>query len=56
MEKNLQLHLQELLFGSADPVVSRKLSAWEEEGKIKKIAPRIYTGKIHEAPHLLCVS
>ena len=50
MEKNLQLHLQELLFGSADPVVSRKLSAWEEEGKIKKIAPRIYTGKIHEAP------
>src|SRR5947209_6184879 len=50
MEENLPLHLQEVLFGSADPVVSRKLSALEAAGKIKKIAPRIYTGKVHETP------
>lgn len=50
MEKDLPLHLQEVLFSSSDPVISRKLSSWEAAGKIKKIAPRLYTGKIHETP------
>jgi len=48
--KNLPIHLQEIIFGSSNPVISKKISKLEKEGKIKKIAPRLYTGKIDEEP------
>ncbi len=50
MEKSLPIHLQEVIFGSSETSVSKQISRLEEEGKIKKIAPRIYTGKIDEDP------
>ncbi len=33
----------EIIFSSSDPNVSRQITALEKEGKLKKIAPRIYT-------------
>lgn len=50
MEKTIPLHLQDLIFSSSDTALSAKISKLEKEGKIKKIAPRIYTGKINEDP------
>lgn len=50
MEKTLPIHLQEVIFGSSDPSISKQISKLEEAGKIKKIAPRIYTGKVNEDP------
>ena len=52
MEKN-PLHLQDIIFGSSAPVESARISRLEREGKIKKIAPRLYTGKVHETPETL---
>ena len=48
MEKNLPIHLQEVLFGSADKTESRKIASLEKQGLIKKIAPRIYTSNLEE--------
>ncbi len=50
VENILPIHLQEVIFGSSDSAISKQISRLEDEGKIKKIAPRIYTGKIDEAP------
>ena len=50
MENNLPIHLQEVIFGSSTPVISKKISKLEKEGKIKKIAPRLYTGKLDDKP------
>jgi len=46
VENNLPIHLQEVIFGSSDPETSRKISKLEEGGKLKKIAPRLYTGNL----------
>jgi len=51
MEKSIPLHLQEIIF--TDKNLSRQIGKWEKEGLIKKIAPLIYTGKIHETPEML---
>jgi hypothetical protein len=48
MEKNIPLHLQDIIFGSSDPALSSKISQLVEEGKVKKLAPRLYTGKIND--------
>lgn len=50
VENNLPMHLQEVIFGSSDSNISKKLSKLEKEGKIKKIAPRLYTGNLEENP------
>lgn len=34
---------KEIVFASSDPNISRRISALEKEGKLKKIAPRLYT-------------
>ncbi|MDL2247362.1 Fic family protein [Bacteroides sp. OttesenSCG-928-J23] len=34
---------KEIIFSSSDPNVSRQISKLEKEGKLKKIAPRLYT-------------
>jgi len=48
MENILPIHLQEILFSSPDSKVSKQLSKLSDEGKIKKIAPRIYTSNLIE--------
>tara|TARA_B100000809_G_C15051816_1_gene499176 strand:- start:639 stop:1004 length:366 start_codon:yes stop_codon:yes gene_type:complete len=50
MEKNGQLHLQEIIYGSADSTISRQISKLEKEGKIRKIASRIYTSNFEDTP------
>ncbi|MCB4234884.1 hypothetical protein LDL59_06595 [Kaistella anthropi] len=49
MEKNMQLRLQELIFSSSNPEVSREISKMENKGIIRKIAPRIYTSNLEES-------
>jgi Fic family protein len=50
VEKILPIHLQEVIFGSSDSSLSKQISKLEKQGKIKKIAPRIYSSNL-EAPH-----
>ena len=49
MEKNIPLHLQDIIFGSSDPAISGQISRYVREGKLKKIAPRLYTGKLNDS-------
>lgn len=50
MENNLPIHLQEVVFGSSDSGISRQISKLEKAGKIKKIAPRLYSGNLDAKP------
>lgn len=50
MEQNIPLHLQPVIFSSSDQLLSRQISKLEKEGKIRKIAPRIYTPNFQESP------
>ncbi|MCR9228294.1 MAG: Fic family protein [Flavobacteriaceae bacterium] len=50
MEKNAPLHLQEIIYGSSDSIVSRRISNWEKEGIIRNIASRIYTSNLEDSP------
>jgi hypothetical protein len=40
---------KEIVFASSDAVVSRKISQMEKSGKLKKIAPRIYTANLYDS-------
>ncbi len=44
------LHLQEIIYASLDSVTSRRISKWEDEGIVRKIAPRIYTSNLEDSP------
>lgn len=48
MDKDIPLHLQEIIFSSSDTTLSRKISRLEKEGKLRKLAPRIYTPNLKE--------
>lgn len=50
MEKNLPIHLQDIIFGSSDSKTSKLISKLEKEDHIKKIAPRLYTGNLADEP------
>lgn len=50
MEKNIPIHLREIIFGSSDSTISKKISKLEKNGEIRKIAPRIYTSNLNESP------
>ncbi len=50
MEKNKQLHLQELIFSSSNPEISRQISKLEKLGEIRKISPRVYSSNFEDAP------
>lgn len=50
MEKTIPIHLQEIIFASSNPALSSQISKLVEEGKVKKLAPRLYTGKINDRP------
>jgi hypothetical protein len=48
MDKSIPLYLQEIIFSSSDTTISRNIGKLEKEGKLKKIAPRIYTPLVDE--------
>lgn len=48
MENILPIHLQEVIFGSSDPKISKQIAKLQKEGKIRKIAPRIYSSNLTE--------
>jgi len=50
MDKNVPLHLQDIIFSSSDKAISRTISILLKEGKIRKIAPRIYTPQLDGDP------
>jgi len=50
MEKNIPIHLQEIIFGSSDSTISKKISKLQKSGEIRKIAPRIYSSNLTESP------
>jgi hypothetical protein len=50
METNPTLRLQEIMFSSSDKAISKQISKLEKSGKIKKIAPRIYTSNLTDEP------
>lgn len=50
MEKNIPLHLQEIIYGSSDSVISRQISKLEKAGKIRKIAARVYSSNLTDSP------
>ena len=53
MENILQNRLPELLYSSSDSATSQRISKLEKSGVIRKIAPRIYTSNLDEAPEAI---
>ena len=50
MEKNILENLQEILFASSDQRVSRQIAKLERMGRIRKIAPRVYSSNLIDPP------
>src|SRR5688572_25100026 len=42
--------LPEIIFSSSDPAGSKQIKKLQTDGKIRKIAPRIYTSNLKESP------
>ncbi|MBP6664615.1 MAG: Fic family protein [Chitinophagales bacterium] len=53
MENTLPIHLQEVIFSSSNSDISKQISVLEKTGKIKKIAPRIYTPNFTDTPETI---
>jgi Fic family protein len=53
MENILPIHLQEVVFSSSEPQVSKQISKLEKAGKLRKIASRIYTPNFTEGPETI---
>jgi Fic family protein len=53
MEKKFPAHVQEIIIGSSDPQLSKQISKLEKSGRIKKIAPRLYTSNLTESPEAI---
>jgi hypothetical protein len=49
VENILPIHLQEVVFSSSDTSYSRQITQLEKDGKLRKIAPRIYTSNFEES-------
>lgn len=50
MDKQTPLHLQEIIFSSSDPNISREINKFLRDGKLRKLAPRIFSPNLEEAP------
>jgi hypothetical protein len=50
MENFRPIHLQEVIFGSSDKKLSKEISKLEKEGKIRKIAQRLYSSNLTDSP------
>lgn len=53
MEKGIPLHLQEIIFSSSNPEISRTISKLLKEGKLRKIASKIYSPNLEEEPTVI---
>lgn len=53
MENIFSAALQEILFASSDPNVSKQLSKLEKAGKVRKIAPRVYSSNLTDKPAVI---
>lgn len=53
MEKNLPLHLKEVIFSSKDPKISSQISNLLKTGAIRKIAPRVYSPNMDEPVEMI---
>jgi hypothetical protein len=53
MENILPIHLQEVIFSSSLPQISKQISKLEKAGKLRKIAPRIYTPNFTDSPEMI---
>jgi hypothetical protein len=49
MENFLPIYLQEVIFGSSDKRISKEISKLEKEGKIRKIAQRLYSSNLTDS-------
>lgn len=50
MDRDISLHLQEIVFTSAEPRISRAINRLVKEGRLRKIAPKIFTSNLEEEP------
>lgn len=50
MDNTIPLHLQEVIFSSSNPEISRAIGKLTKSGELRKIAPRIYTPNFDEDP------
>lgn len=53
MEEILPLHLQEVIFASSDPRLSKQIAKLLKLGQLRKIAPRIYTPNFIDSPEAI---
>ncbi len=53
MENILPIHLQEIIFSSSDQKISKQVSKLEKNGKIRKIARRIYSSNLTDQPEAI---
>jgi len=53
VEKILPLHLQEVIFSSSNSTTSKLLAKLVKGGKLRKIAPRIYTPNFEDSPETI---
>ncbi len=53
MENILPIHLQEMIFSSSDQKISKQISKLEKNGKIRKIAQRIYSSNLIDQPEAI---
>ncbi|MBN8707285.1 MAG: Fic family protein [Bacteroidetes bacterium] len=53
MENILPIHLQEVVFSSSNPQVSKQISKLEKAEKLRKISPRIYTPNFTDSPETI---
>jgi len=50
MDKDTPIHLQEIVFSSDEPRISRAIGKLVKEGRLRKIAPKIFTSNLEEEP------
>jgi hypothetical protein len=53
MENILPIHLQEIIFSSSDQKISKQISKLWKNGKIRKIAQRIYSSNFFDQPEVI---
>ena len=53
MENIIPMQLQEVVFSSSDPRYSKQISKLEKGGKLRKIAPRIYSPNFTDTPEAI---
>ena len=53
MEKNPPIQSYEVIFGSADKKINRQISKLHKSGKIRRLAPRLYTSNTTDADEVI---